>query len=83
MTGAPLAHNAPSPTPIATRTTRSVSRNLRPPTQTFRAICGSPWKPMSLLHTAGQRPGWEPSWEPFGVDRGGRVWTLVEVEAYC
>jgi hypothetical protein len=26
---------------------------------------------------------WEPSWEPFGVDRGGRAWTLVESEAYC
>ena len=25
---------------------------------------------------------WEPSWEPFGVDRGGRVWTLVETKAY-
>jgi hypothetical protein len=24
-------------------------------------------------HIAGQRSGWEPSWEPFGVDRGGRA----------
>jgi hypothetical protein len=24
-----------------------------------------------------------PSWEPFGVDRGGRVWTLVESEGHC
>jgi hypothetical protein len=25
----------------------------------------------------------EPIWERFGVNRGGRVWTLVESEAYC
>jgi len=33
--------------------------------------------------TSLQRSGWEPSWEPFGVDRGGHVWTLVESEANC
>ena len=34
---------------------------------------------MSLLAHRWQRSGWEPSWEPFGVDRSGRKWTLVEI----
>ena len=63
--GAPLDA---SPTPRATQTTRSVSRNLRPPTQTFRAICGSPWKPMFV---AAHR--WPAPWlgAKLGAIRGG------------
>jgi hypothetical protein len=56
---------------------------IRRPSQTFRASCGSSRNPVSLPPHHWQRSSWEPSWEPFGADRGGRVWTLVESEAYC
>ena len=45
----------------------------------FAAVLGGPVGSASATHGL----PWEPSWEPFGVDRGGRVWTVVEMEARC
>jgi hypothetical protein len=41
-------------------------------------MCRSQRKAASLLHETGQRPRWEPSWEPFVVDSCGRLWTTMD-----
>jgi len=52
------------------------------PRDMSRAMCGPSRNLASPLHTVGQRPRWEPSWEPFAVDGCGQVWTPVELKAF-
>ena len=50
------------------------------PSQTSRDIRRPLQKSASLGQDADHRPRWEPSWEPFAVDRCGRLWTARDSE---
>ena len=52
------------------------------PSKTFRATCGPPRKPASLLYNTGQHPRWEPSWEPSALDCCDQLWTHMDMEAF-
>ena len=73
--------NAPTPAQRRNQLT-SIRASFCAPSKTFRATCGPPRKPASLLYNTGQHPRWEPSWEPSALDCCDQLWTHMDMEAF-